>query len=63
MPKVLCMAGAAISVLVFVLFLLDLVGPEVVAPFKGANRVMDIVYIVSSGIVGYLSWSTLREQK
>jgi len=31
-------------------------------PFKGANSMMSISFIVFSAILGYLSWSTLREQ-
>ena len=62
MPKALCMTGIVISILVFVLFLFDLVGPESLAPLKRASPTMDIVFIISALALGVLSWLTLREQ-
>ncbi len=62
MPKVLCMTGIVISILVFALFLLDLVVPESFAPLKKASWLMDVVFVLCSLALGYLSWSTLREQ-
>jgi len=61
MPKALCYMGMVISVLMVLLFTLDLVGGPV-APFQGASPMMDIVFMVSGAILGYLSWATLQEQ-
>ncbi len=62
MPKVLCMAGMVIAILVFIVFLLDLVIPGDLAPFDNASYLIDIVFLICSAAVGYLSWSTYREQ-
>jgi hypothetical protein len=66
MPKALCMAGMVIAILVFILFLLDLVfglvGPVWLAPFKSASRLMDIAFVICAIALGFLSWMTFREQ-
>lgn len=66
MPKALCMTGMVIAILVFILFLLDLVfglvGPTWLAPFKSASRLMDIAFVICAAILGFLSWTTFREQ-
>ena len=64
MPKVLCIVGIVVAVLMFLLFGLDLV---VRFPFRGSStlaafKLMDIGIIISSAGLGYLSWTTLREQ-
>ena len=63
MPKALCMAGMVISILILILFVLDLSLPANIAPFKRANMVMDVGFILCAGGLGYLSWATFREQK
>ncbi len=62
MPKVLCMTGIVVSILVFFIFLLHLVIPSSFAPTNFASRLMDIVFILCAGGLGYLSWATFREQ-
>lgn len=66
MQKGLCIAALAISVIVFVLFLADLLlgllGQDMIAPFKFANMPIDIVFTVCSAVLGVLSWLTYREQ-
>ena len=66
MPKVLCMTGIVISLLVAILFALDLIlsftGPVWAAPFRNASATMDVLFLLCAGGLGYLSWSTLREQ-
>ena len=66
MPKALCMAGMVISILVLVLFLLDLifgmVGIGWLAPFRMASPIMDIAFVICAAALGYLSWATFREQ-
>lgn len=59
MAKALCILGIAISALVLIVFGLDL---AMDTPFNGASKIMDIGFVICSGILGYLSWSTLREQ-
>lgn len=59
MPKVLCMTGMVISILILVLFLLDL---AVKFPFDRFSMPMDIVFVVCALGLGFLSWMTLREQ-
>lgn len=64
--KGLCIAALTIAVIVFALFLADLVlglaGMNQIAPFKFANMTIDIVFAVCSLILALLSWFTLREQ-
>ena len=66
MPKALCMAGMVIAILVFILFLLDLVfglvGPVWLSPFKSASPLMDIAFVICAMALGFLSWMTFREQ-
>ena len=62
MPKALCLTGMVISILVFAIFLLDIVLPADWAFFKKASITFDIVFVVCALFLGYLSWSTFREQ-
>lgn len=66
MPKVLCIAGMVISVLIILLFLTDFLlnmfGAVSLAPFKGASGLMDIVFVLCGAGLGYLSWLTFKEQ-
>lgn len=66
MQKGLCYVALTISVVVLIFFLLDLglglAGMEQTAPFKFASLITDIVFIVSSLVLGVLSFLTLREQ-
>ncbi len=63
MPKVLCIVGMVVAVLLVVLFGLDL---AIGIPFRGAGStigmVTDIVFIVLSALLAYVSWATFREQ-
>ncbi len=67
MPKALCLIGLVIASLVFLIFLLDLVlglsGLVAMAPFRYASITMDIIFMVSSGGLAYMAWTTFREQK
>jgi hypothetical protein len=67
MPKALCLVGLVIASLVFLIFLLDLVlgmgGLINMAPFRMASVTMDIIFMLASGGLAYLSWATFREQK
>ena len=62
MPKALCLTGMVIAILVFAIFLLDLVLPAGMAFFSKASITLDIIFVVCALVLGYLSWSTLREQ-
>lgn len=66
MPKVLCIIALVVSLLSFLLFAADILmgmaGNVALAPFKYSNPIVDIVFTVGSGILGILSWLTLREQ-
>jgi hypothetical protein len=59
MPKVLCLTGMVIAILIVVLFLLDL---AVAFPFQRISMFMDIAFVACALGLGYVSWSTLREQ-
>lgn len=61
MPKALCISGMAIAAVLFVLFFWDLVSPQWMAPFKRANMMMDIAFVLCSIGLGYLSWVTWKE--
>lgn len=67
MPKALCLIGMVLSILVFLIFLLDLAlgmgGMLNMAPFRMASVVMDIIFMISSAAVAYLAWTTFREQR
>ena len=66
MQKGLCIAALTISVIVFALFLADLIlglaGMNEVAPFKYANLTIDIVFSVCALALALMSWFTLKEQ-
>ncbi|MFH1923459.1 MAG: hypothetical protein ABIP48_26665 [Planctomycetota bacterium] len=59
MPKALCILGTAVSVLLLVLFGLDLATSF---PFGRESVAMDVSFLISAVILGYLSFTTLREQ-
>ncbi|MCA9120298.1 MAG: hypothetical protein H6822_33335 [Planctomycetaceae bacterium] len=59
MPKALCLTGMVIAIVVFLLFLLDLI---IKVPFQRANLVMDVVFVLCAGTLGFISWTTFREQ-
>ncbi len=59
MGRVLTILGMVVAVLIFCLFALDL---AIKTPFGQAFIGMDIGAIICSAILGYLSWSTYKEQ-
>ena len=67
MPKALCLISLVASILIVVLFLADaalgFLGMPEMAPLRGANLTMDIVFVVLGGAMIYMSWSTYREQR
>jgi hypothetical protein len=61
MPKALCIFGMVVAVLILLIFGLDLTPLNV--PFGGTHKLkMDLPLVFSALILGYLSWTTLREQ-
>ena len=62
MPKALCWAGMVIALLVLALFLFDLAAPASMAPFKKSSIVLDVLFVLCAAALGYMSWTTLKEQ-
>ena len=62
MPKALCITGMVIAVLVLIVFLVDLVAPSSFAPFRKASILMDVCFLLCAAMLGFLSWTTYREQ-
>ena len=65
MPRLLCLIGLVVAGLVFLLFAANLVmgllgGSGI---FWFPSLMMDIAFIVCSGLLGYLAWTALRELK
>lgn len=67
MPKILCLTGLVVSGLIALIFLMDLVfgllGMFAFAPFKMSSLLLDVVFLISSGVLGFLSWTSFRELK
>jgi hypothetical protein len=65
MHRLLCLTGLVISGLVFLLFtanmIMSLVGGAGI--FWYPSLLMDIAFIVCSGLLGYLAWTAMRELK
>ncbi len=59
MPKVLCLAGLIVSGLLLLLFGLDL---AIGIPFDKAYPPLNIALVVCALILGFMSWTTYREQ-
>lgn len=59
MPKALCILGTVVAVLLILVFGLDL---AIGVPFGRVNTIMDVGFLICAGILGFLSWSTMREQ-
>ena len=60
MAKALTISGMIVAVLLLLLFGLDL---ALKFPFGRANMTMDIIFVVCALILGYLSWTVLKEQR
>ena len=60
MAKVLCLFALVVSAILFLLFFLDLI---LGIPFAHVNVMMDIAFVVSSGIIGVFSFLTFQEQR
>ncbi|HBK73158.1 MAG: hypothetical protein ISQ10_00590 [Planctomycetes bacterium] len=60
MSKSVPFVGVVVSGIVGILFLADL---AVAIPFSRVSLLADVGFIVSSGILAYLSWSTIMSRK
>ncbi|MDG1992655.1 MAG: hypothetical protein P8J43_09310 [Pirellulales bacterium] len=60
MSKSVPFVGMVVSGIVGILFLADL---AVAIPFSRVSVLADVGFIFSSGILAYLSWSTLMSRK
>jgi hypothetical protein len=60
MPKALCIIGIIIAVLMLLVFGLD---AAIQQPFQRISLKMDLGCLVGSLVLGYISWTTLKEQK
>lgn len=60
MPRALCLIGSVVAVLLLLVFGLDLI---IAFPFLRRSLVMDIGCLVCAAALGYMSWTTLKEQK
>jgi hypothetical protein len=58
MSKVLTIAGLIVSILMIVLFALDMFAGF---PFAGMSTMMDVAFMICGAVLAYLSWSTMRE--
>ncbi|MCH8922816.1 MAG: hypothetical protein IIA67_06670 [Planctomycetes bacterium] len=58
MPKVMTMMGMAVSVILLLVFGVDLAFEQ---PFGRASWVMDTGFVVCSLLLFYISWTTKRE--
>ena len=65
MPRLLCLIGLVVSGLVFLLFtanlIMSMVGGNGI--FWYPSLLMDIAFIVCSGLLGYLALTAMRELK
>ena len=64
MPKALCILGMVIALLLGAFFLADLAVLRMAAGgmTPTMNTIMDVGFILCAAMLGYVSWSTWREQ-
>lgn len=58
MARGLTILGMVVAVLLLILFSLDL---AVKIPFRRASTLMDVSFLICALVLGYMSWSTMRE--
>jgi hypothetical protein len=59
MAKALTFAGMGVAGLLVLMFGLDL---AIGVPFGQASLMMDVALLICAAALGYMSWSTYREQ-
>ncbi len=65
MPRLLCLSGLVVAGLILLLFLADLImtltgGGGI---FYYPSLLMDSVFIICAGMLGYLAWTSFKELK
>lgn len=60
MAKAMSIAGMVVGGLLAVAFVADL---AIGVPFGGRQMLMDIGFIISAGLLTYLSWNAFRDVK
>jgi hypothetical protein len=60
MEKWMCWSGLGVSGVVFLLFLLDLF---VGIPFGRLSPTVDVLSLLACGLVAYVSWDALQDQR
>ncbi len=60
MPRALCLTGSVVAVLLLLVFGFDLI---LGFPFLRKSLTMDIGCLICAVALGYMSWTTLKEQK
>ncbi|MDA0659396.1 MAG: hypothetical protein O2931_02500 [Planctomycetota bacterium] len=58
MARGLTIIGMVVAILLLVLFSLDL---AIKVPFQRFSILMDVSFVVCAVLVGYMSWSTMKE--
>ena len=63
MPRMLCLGGLVVAGLVLLLFLLDFLMSlsGMGSLFRYPSILMDITFMLCSGLLGYLSWMSFKE--
>lgn len=59
MAKAFAVFGMAVAVLFLLVFSLDL---AIGMPFSKASVIADVLFLVCAAGLGYMSWTTFREQ-
>jgi len=59
MPKALCIVGMVVAALLLLIFALDL---AMEFPFGRTSLVIDIAFMACALGLGWLGWTTLKEQ-
>ncbi|MHC2067103.1 hypothetical protein ACYFX5_06510 [Bremerella sp. T1] len=60
MSKALTIVGMGVSVLLLLIFALDMLAG---VPFGGVSMTMDIAFVICAAVLGFLSYTTFAEQK
>jgi len=58
MSKILTIIGMVVAAFILILFALDL---AIGFPFMRASFLLDVAFVISAALLGYLSWTTFRE--
>ncbi len=58
MPKGLCIFGMVTAALLLIIFGLDIA----VGFLRIESVIVDVSFLIAAGLLGYMSWTTYREQ-